>query len=321
MSSNSNSEVDVIKSYTYVSLENLPSSFTLCTAFMVKTWNQTLEEPIFQLYDDEKKELWLRVRIFSGVTYTRYWFKIEDSKWFSAQRKVLFYPLQWTKVCLSRDSNTSSARLIVDGENLIEEYYMGKNKPGNLKLVLDYPGCTTNLNIFSTSLAVERMKLITTAGEGECGLAGDFLSWEKSLGEEQWTLSTKATWIDVPESPCLPKADMNIFLNIEQHNECMDHCKKLGGRSPPVRTEMEWRSLLREIRYVGVDPSKLPDTIWLSATEGDIDSKLGKLDHWPDRVEAVEGEWRDYYTGEQTWKKREVSQLVPPLSAKSFWAG
>ena len=157
MSSNSNSEVDVIKSYTYVSLENLPSSFTLCTAFMVKTWNQTLEEPIFQLYDDEKKELWLRVRIFSGVTYTRYWFKIEDSKWFSAQRKVLFYPLQWTKVCLSRDSNTSSARLIVDGENLIEEYYMGKNKPGNLKLVLDYPGCTTNLNIFSTSLSAGKV--------------------------------------------------------------------------------------------------------------------------------------------------------------------
>merc|ERR1711963_39149 len=25
---------------------------------------------------------------------------------FSAQRKVLFYLLQWTKVCLSRDSNT-----------------------------------------------------------------------------------------------------------------------------------------------------------------------------------------------------------------------
>ena len=111
----------------------------------------------------------------------------------------------------------------------------------------------------------------------------------------------------MPESPCLPKANMNIFLNIEQHNECMDHCKKLGGRSPPVRTEMEWRSLLREIRYVGVDPSKLPDTIWLSATEGDIESKPGKLDHWPDRVEAVEGEWRDYYTGEQTWKKRKVS--------------
>ena len=44
----------------------------------------------------------------------------------------------------------------------------------------------------------------------------------------------------------------------------------------------------------------------MSATEGDIESKLGKLDHWPDRVEAVEGEWRDYYTGEQTWKSVKI---------------
>ena len=36
---------------------------------------------------------------------------------------------------------------------------------------------------------------------------------------------------------------------------------------------------------------------------------LDKLDHWPDRVEAVEGEWRDYYTGEPTWKKRELFGL------------
>ena len=109
MSLDSNSKVDVIESYTYASLkiENVPSSFTLCTAFMVKAWNQTLEESIFQLHGDQKNEPWLMVRIFSGDIYTRFWFKIEDSKWFSAQRKVLFYPLQWTKVCLSRDSNTS----------------------------------------------------------------------------------------------------------------------------------------------------------------------------------------------------------------------
>ena len=45
--------------------------------------------------------------------------------------------------------------------------------------------------------------------------------------------------------------------------------------------------------------SKLTPEIWLSATEGDIGDELGKLDHWPEGVEAKEGVWRDYYTGEQ----------------------
>ena len=37
------------------------------------------------------------------------------------------------------------------------------------------------------------------------------------------------------------------------------------------------------------DPSKLPKYIWLSATEGDNVDKLGRLDHWPEGVEAEEG--------------------------------
>ena len=43
----------------------------------------------------------------------------------------------------------------------------------------------------------------------------------------------------------------------------------------------------------------------MSATEGDIGNKLknggelGKLDHWPSGVNAKEGVWRDFYTGEQ----------------------
>ena len=53
----------------------------------------------------------------------------------------------------------------------------------------------TNLNIFSSALSVEQMKTQTTAGEGYCGLEGDFLSWEKSL--EQWTVHSKARWVDL----------------------------------------------------------------------------------------------------------------------------
>ena len=60
--------------------------------------------------------------------------------------------------------------------------------------------------------------------------------------------------------------------------------------------------LLPLVRYYA-----LP-AMWLSATEGDKDSKLAKLDHWPDteivdnetlKLEAVETIWRDYYTGQR----------------------
>ena len=106
----------------------------------------------------------------------------------------MFSPLQWTRVCLSKDSNTSLARLVVDGELLIEQEVRVKNQPDNLNLVLgayqdvEFPGQTTDLNIFSSALTVEQMKSQTSPGNEKCGLAGDFLSWERCVEEEQWTL-------------------------------------------------------------------------------------------------------------------------------------
>ena len=96
---------------------------------------------------------------------------------------------------------------------------------------------------------------------------------------------------------------MNVFPMNEghYHRDCMDLCKKLGGRSPPVKTKVEWENFLKQLKAVSPDPSRLPKNIWLSATEGDIGGdtgfKLGDLDHWPESTKAKEGVWRDYYTG------------------------
>ena len=96
--------------------------------------------------------------------------------------------------------------MVADGEKWHEESWLVKNKPENLNLILglartktpwEGPGRTTNLNIFSSALPVEQMILQTSPGKAECGLEGDFLSWEKSLEEEQWTLHSKARWIDL----------------------------------------------------------------------------------------------------------------------------
>ena len=124
------------------------------------------------------------------------------------------------------------------------------------------------------------------------------------MEEEQWTLHSKARWIDLDgglEGHCRAKAKMNVFPMNEGHlhSDCMRHCEKLRGRCPSVKTKRDWENISKEIKTVSPDPSQLPERIWLIATKGDIEGKLGKLDHWPEGIEAEEGVWRDYYTGEQ----------------------
>ena len=130
-------EPDENNNYTHASLlkENLPPSFTICTATMVKAWTKKNYGRLFVLLDDKGK-MWHFVKIYAATSYTQFSFLFESSPMFSNQSKILFYPLQWTRVCLSKDSNTSLARLVVDGELLIEEKVKVKNKPEDLSLVL-----------------------------------------------------------------------------------------------------------------------------------------------------------------------------------------
>ena len=78
------------------------------------------------------------------------------------------------------------------------------------------------------------MKLETTGGTKECGLAGDFLVWDMSmdldlsLEEEQWTPHSKARLLELDgglEGPCIAQSKINIFLIKEddyRHSYCMD---------------------------------------------------------------------------------------------------
>ena len=301
---------DENNSYTHASIqmENLPSSFTICTAFMIDSAHK--ESALLYVLEDKKGRKWHTLKFLPDKSFTEFLFMFKGSPQFRIPAKFLFYPEQWTRVCLSMNSNSSLVSLVVEETLLGEKAWRVEKKPSNLHLVLglisknEHSGRTTNFNIFSSALPVEQMMLQTSPGKKECGLAGDFLSWEKSLEEEQWTLHSKARWVDLDgglEGPCREQGTMNIFPMIEghHHTDCMNHCSKLGGSSPSLRTRKEWEKLLKGVRNVSPDPSRLLGRIWLSATEGDVDLQLGKLEHWPDGVKANESVWRDYYTGEQ----------------------
>ena len=66
----------------------------------------------------------------------------------------------------------------------------------------------------------------TRAGDEGCGLEGDFLGWKKSVEEEQWTLHSKARWVDLDgglESPCMENAKIDVFPMNEDHDHSLLH--------------------------------------------------------------------------------------------------
>ena len=70
---------------------------------------------------------------------------------------------------------------------------------------------------------------------------------------------------------------MHIYFPIYFHNHCMRHCEKLGGHSPSLKTFGEWQTFVDEVQRIKF----VPGVLWLSATEGDKNGNLSRLDHWP----------------------------------------
>ena len=119
-----------------------------------------------------------------------------------------------------------------------------------------------------------------------------------SAGKSLWRRNSglfKARLVDLDgglESPCMRKAKLNVFFMSapHYHSFCMDHCKKLGSRSPPLRTKTEWENLLREMKAVSPDPRRLPTKIWLSASEEMLDLVSFTTDQKEPKLRKVYGE-------------------------------
>ena len=141
---------------------------------------------------------------------------------------------------------------------------------------------------------------------GKCGThAGDLITWDElnwkreTVSDEQEgtevTLHGKTTTKMIPHSdgPCHAKSDLNLFtINSKSSFECMEHCKKLGGRSPPLITQEEWSTLDTGLALLS---SKFDhyEHFWLSVTQG----IKNRPKHWDKDIQGHLGVWRDYYTG------------------------
>ena len=207
-STDNDQEPDSNGEYTSATLDGgpLPESFTICSAFMVEAWaTQFSFVDLFRLRDKWGDPVWTKVSLFAGPGYTEYdgWLGT-NGPYFINQTETQFFPLQWTRACLSLGFE-GKVTLVVDGQLLAEQEYIREDdtryRPANMSLVLgfdtdtdsEYDGRVSELNIFSPSLSVERMIGQTLAGGQECGAPGNLVNWE----EAEWTLHSQAKVIEV----------------------------------------------------------------------------------------------------------------------------
>ena len=297
---------DENQEYTHASLDiDLPPSFMICSAFTVNFWEGYNTALLYLVRDNEAEQVWLSVEMFAALAFTKFTLQLSDDK-FTVKTSFLFYPLKWMRTCFTIDSKRSFARFVVGGEVLIEKSVnMKYRKSRNATVILgsngdfvETTGKTTSLNIFSSTADAEEF---TKAGTKECGAGGDLVNWEGS----QWKLHSKARLLEVDgglEGPCRPESEVQVLPLKEYHWQprCMQLCEKLGGRSPAVLTIEDWTYIFNQIQRITPNAVKLPDYIWLSATEGDYQNNLARsVGHWPEGKKAEEGKWRDYYTGEE----------------------
>ena len=301
----------------------LPETFTICVASMSEAW--TTPFPAHRMWNVIHPDGNQWAYNYFDATEHYYEAEVGPVSMINTTEGLIF-PTTWVRNCLA--VGTTKLRMVADGELLMEKEYKSeedKSRPANLLIRLgldidawdfarEFTGRVADLNVFKSDLSVDRMKGITTAGGKECGAPGDLVNWE----EAEWTLHSQAKWIEVDrewEGPCRRESQVQVFTaDFTYHKDCMHHCQKIsGGRSPPVTTREEWETLTREADLITQDRSSLP-WMWLSATEGDNESKLAKLGHWPEtelvnnetkKLEAVETIWRDFYTGQRlgNWTK------------------
>ena len=198
--------------YTHASLakEKFPAaSFTICVAFMVEEWTFETRAVLYKIRKESNGSVWHQLEMKLKETNTVFEAKGGGIR-FQAISANTYFPLQWTRVCLALDSNNSEVRFVVDGGLLLEQSLKTYNKPKELnlevglremgKIIKEQPGMITDLNIFSQALPVTSMRRYTTAGDATCGSQGDFLSWDRSLEDSEWTLHSKARVLDLDRS-------------------------------------------------------------------------------------------------------------------------
>ena len=67
-------------------------------------------------------ETWAYIQLYAAPSFTQYRVGLGPTV-FVKRMKTIFFPLQWTRACLSLNSEAGKVTLVVDGQLLGEEEY------------------------------------------------------------------------------------------------------------------------------------------------------------------------------------------------------
>ena len=121
-SEDSDHQPDAEGEYTHATLlrdpkDSFPSSYTICTSFMVKAWTTEFTAANIFYLNDKDGDGWGTVSVYPADTFTEYRFWFGNVDILTTSDKLL-YTLQWTHLCASLDAVTGMVALVVDGQVL-----------------------------------------------------------------------------------------------------------------------------------------------------------------------------------------------------------
>ena len=230
----SDHEADTNEEYTSASVKkaDLPSSFTVCSAFSVESWSTEFSNAQMFALLDSTGNYWAFLELYAAEGHTEFWAKAGDVT-LTVKTEVKFFPLKWSMVCLALDFNLYLMQVVVDGKLLGEKQGFTKQEIGTVpehfslligidNMMDENTGRTTNLNVFSSVLSVDRMEGMTRSGGEDCGEAGDYLSWEEVLILAKLHSQAKIVDLDALEGPCRKQSEVQVFTASFDHHHWSD---------------------------------------------------------------------------------------------------
>ena len=298
---------------------SFPRSFTICSTIMTTESSTSL---FFSILGKGNSNY--LIAALQGDMETFYLASGQFS--FKPKGKIdRVFPEQWLSTCLAVNTESGLLQWVLDAQLIanvtIEAIKQNAPEhPADLsgKLLLGArnlgPGVwsvlsnkVTLLNIFSFTMSIKDMQIMTVKGKKRCSHHGDYLSWK----DMQWTLkghATKETWTS--ENICKAEPSVDIFSskNFAGIDGCANHCEKLNTRMPSVVTLQEWENLKeffqRNLWDKGLGSSK---SFFLALT--DVKNEGNWSDYYTDQPMQHKG---DFMPGEPNGEERQNCALLQP---------
>ena len=224
---------------------NLPEEFTICSSIYMKSF--IMEQSLVQLLTADGEPWFSLYFLHLNETTMTHPYCIGVNGIYIHFNKIMANPLQWNHACIGINTVTGDLATSINNEIVhdgVMDHFVASNNvaPTNLtsKLILgkwyfqgkwlQSLGISSNVNVFGRKLSKIEMLLITNGTN--CGLEGDYLSWNKMQWEQ---FNSNIVKYQVPKTEICSQERLHKFSLPDNINwyECRRTCKKFQNSHMP----------------------------------------------------------------------------------------